>query len=192
MVVESDQCVLRQGGEGTVTLSRRCSWTAAPVPSCRRGVNVLVTAKDGLKAWSATANIEFADIVQQVHQDYLRVGADIITCNNFWTAPTRLERCGLGGEWRRYARAAAENALNVRRGQSRSYPCALITKRRPRRRSFNTALTERFRMESACLPRTGRRNSPIQRPISMVPCGAGEKGTVPYSRVLDLRKSSLT
>ncbi len=63
----------------------------------RRGVDVLVGAKDGLKAWSATANIEFADVVQQVHQDYLRVGADIITSNNFWTGPTRLERCGLGG-----------------------------------------------------------------------------------------------
>ena len=80
----------------------------------RRGVDVLVGAKDGLKAWSATANIEFADVVQQVHQDYLRVGSDIITSNNFWTAPTRLERCGLGREWRRYARAAAENALIAR------------------------------------------------------------------------------
>lgn len=48
------------------------------------------------RSWSATANIEFADVVRQVHQDYLRVGADIITSNNFWTAPTRLERCGLG------------------------------------------------------------------------------------------------
>ena len=80
----------------------------------RRGVDVLLGATDGLKAWSATANIEFADVVQQVHQDYLRVGADIITSNNFWTGPTRLERCGLGGEWRRYARAAAENALKAR------------------------------------------------------------------------------
>ena len=80
----------------------------------RRGVDVLLGATDGLKAWSATANIEFADVVQQVHQDYLRVGADIITSNNFWTGPTRLERCGLGGEWRRYARAAAEIALKAR------------------------------------------------------------------------------
>ncbi len=80
----------------------------------RRGVDVLLGATDGLKAWSATANVEFADVVQQVHQDYLRVGADIIISNNFWTGPTRLERCGLGGEWRRYARAAAENALKAR------------------------------------------------------------------------------
>ena len=44
----------------------------------RRGADVLLGATDRLKAWSATANIEFADVVQQVHQDYLRVGADII------------------------------------------------------------------------------------------------------------------
>ena len=44
----------------------------------RRGVDVLKGATDRLKAWSATANVEYADVVQQVHQDYLRVGADII------------------------------------------------------------------------------------------------------------------
>ena len=44
----------------------------------RRGVDVLRGATDRLQAWSATANIESADVVQQVHQDYLRVGADII------------------------------------------------------------------------------------------------------------------
>ena len=98
--LNEDQSLLLDGGTGSELQ--------------RRGVDVLVGAKDGLKAWSATANIEFADVVQQVHQDYLRVGADIITSNNFWTSPTRLERCGLGREWRRYARAAAENALKAR------------------------------------------------------------------------------
>ncbi len=80
----------------------------------RRGADVLKGARDGLKAWSATANVEYAEVVQQVHQDYLRVGADIIISNNFWTTPTRLERTGLAREWKRYARAAAENALRAR------------------------------------------------------------------------------
>ncbi|MDE2715857.1 MAG: homocysteine S-methyltransferase family protein, partial [Chloroflexota bacterium] len=44
----------------------------------RRGADVLKDAEDRLKAWSATANIEYAEVVQQVHSDYLRVGADII------------------------------------------------------------------------------------------------------------------
>jgi S-methylmethionine-dependent homocysteine/selenocysteine methylase len=40
---------------------------------------------DKLGPWSATANLDAADVVQQVHQDYLRVGADIIISNNFRT-----------------------------------------------------------------------------------------------------------
>ena len=40
----------------------------------RRGVDVLKGATDRLKAWSATSNIENADVVQQVHQDYLARG----------------------------------------------------------------------------------------------------------------------
>ena len=43
----------------------------------RRGADVLTKAEDRPKAWSATANIKYADVVQQVHSDYLRVGADI-------------------------------------------------------------------------------------------------------------------
>ena len=50
----------------------------------RRGANVLKGATSRLKAWSATANIEFSEVVQQVHKDYLRVGADIIISNNFF------------------------------------------------------------------------------------------------------------
>ena len=80
----------------------------------RRGADVLKGATDRLKAWSATANLEFADVVRQVHRDYLRVGADIIISNNFWTIPSRLEGIGLRDRWREYARAAGENALAAR------------------------------------------------------------------------------
>ena len=64
----------------------------------RRGVNVLKDATDKLEAWSATANIDNPDVVQQVHQDYLRVGADIITSNNFWTTPTAMEWREMGAQ----------------------------------------------------------------------------------------------
>ncbi len=80
----------------------------------RRGADVLKEAEDRLKAWSATANIEYADVVQQVHSDYLRVGADIIISNNFWTTPTRLERIGERDNWRKYATAAIRNAVKAR------------------------------------------------------------------------------
>lgn len=80
----------------------------------RRGVDVLKGATDRLKAWSATCNIEFFDVVQQVHRDYLRVGAELIISNNFWTTPSRLSRVGLADRWEEYARAAGQNALAAR------------------------------------------------------------------------------
>ena len=80
----------------------------------RRGVDVLKGATGVLKAWSATSNIENADVVQQVHQDYLRVGAEIIISNNFWNTPTAMERIGMRDQWKDYATAAAENAVKAR------------------------------------------------------------------------------
>ncbi len=80
----------------------------------RRGVNVLKGAEDRLKAWSATANIDNADVVQQVHRDYLRVGADIIISNNFWTTPSAMDRIGLRDRWKEYAGAAADNTTMAR------------------------------------------------------------------------------
>ena len=82
----------------------------------RRGADVLkgASVERGLEAWSATANVEFADVVQQVHQDYARVGADIHLSNNFWTNKPRLEPIGLGDRWEEYARAAGEIAIKAR------------------------------------------------------------------------------
>ena len=80
----------------------------------RRGVDVLLGSTGRLKAWSATANLAAGDVVRQVHQDYLRVGADIITSNNFWTSPSRLATLDAGEDWRTYAEAAARNALAAR------------------------------------------------------------------------------
>ena len=81
----------------------------------RRGVDVLRGATaDKLMAWSATANVTDADVVQQVHQDYLRVGADIIISNNFWTIPSAMDLIGLRDHWKEYAAAAADNAVTAR------------------------------------------------------------------------------
>jgi S-methylmethionine-dependent homocysteine/selenocysteine methylase len=81
----------------------------------RRGVEVLLGSKgDKLGPWSATANLDAADVVQQVHQDYLRVGADIIISNNFRTTRTRLAPVGLGDRWTEYAEAAGRLAVRAR------------------------------------------------------------------------------
>ena len=81
----------------------------------RRGVEVLLGSQgDKLGPWSATANLDAADVVQQVHQDYLRVGADIIISNNFRTTRTRLAPVGLGDRWTEYARAGGRIAVRAR------------------------------------------------------------------------------
>ena len=82
----------------------------------RRGVNVLkdATVETGLETWTAQANVDAADVVQQIHQDYLRVGADVIISNNFWTIPTVMRRSGLEDRWEEYARAAGHNAVVAR------------------------------------------------------------------------------
>ena len=81
----------------------------------RRGVEVLVdTTADHMGGWSAYANLDAPDVVQQVHRDYLRVGAEVIISNNFWTSRSKLSRFGLGDRWEEYARAAVENAVKAR------------------------------------------------------------------------------
>ncbi len=82
----------------------------------RRGVNVLkdATESKGLETWTAQANVDAGDVVTQIHQDYLRVGADVIISNNFWTSPTVLRRSGLEDRWEEFATAAARNAVTAR------------------------------------------------------------------------------
>jgi homocysteine S-methyltransferase len=81
----------------------------------RRGVYVSHgSTEEQLGPWSATANVEAPEVVRQVHEDYLRLGVDIITSNNFWTSRARLDMIGKGDEWERYTRAAAEIALAAR------------------------------------------------------------------------------
>ncbi len=80
-----------------------------------RGVYVSKGAKLGkLGPWSATANIDAPEVVRAVHEDYLNIGADILTSNNFWTSAARLDIAGLGDQWERYTRAAAEIAVSTR------------------------------------------------------------------------------
>jgi S-methylmethionine-dependent homocysteine/selenocysteine methylase len=81
----------------------------------RRGVYVSKGAAKGkLGPWSATANVDAPEVVRAVHEDYLRLGADVITANTFWTNRPRLDMVGLGDEWERYARTAGELAIAAR------------------------------------------------------------------------------
>ena len=81
----------------------------------RRGVNVSKgSTNEKLGPWSATANVDAPSIVRQVHEDYLRLGVDIITSNSFWTNRPKLAVIGLSDRWEEYTRAAGELAIQAR------------------------------------------------------------------------------
>ncbi len=52
-------------------------------------------AMDG-NVWSGAAHIDHADVVREVHEDYIRAGAEIITANTFATARHVLDSIGEG------------------------------------------------------------------------------------------------
>ena len=81
----------------------------------RRGVNVSKGSTDTqLAVWSGSANLDAPNVVRQVHEDYLRLGADLIISNNFWTSRPKLETIGEADNWEEYTRAGGEIAIQAR------------------------------------------------------------------------------
>lgn len=81
----------------------------------RRGVNVDKGSTSGvLGVWSASANLDAPEVVRQVHEDYLKAGADIVTSNNFYTSKEMLAMIGEEGRWEEYTRRGGELAIEAR------------------------------------------------------------------------------
>jgi len=81
----------------------------------RRGVNVDKGATDEkLGVWSASANIDAPGVVRQVHEDYLKIGSEIVTSNNFYTTRAMLTLIGEEERWEEYTRRGAELAVQAR------------------------------------------------------------------------------
>jgi S-methylmethionine-dependent homocysteine/selenocysteine methylase len=73
---------------------------------------------DGL-AWSGRASLEQPDVVQAVHESYVRAGAEVIIANTFAASRAALEPAGLGdqvAETNRRAVAAAQRARDAAAG----------------------------------------------------------------------------
>src|SRR5262249_2130998 len=82
----------------------------------RRGVNVSKgsSVEGGLGAWSAPAVEEAPDVLRAVHEDYLRLGVDVVTANSYNTNRGQLARVGLAHKMEEYSRRAVEIAREAR------------------------------------------------------------------------------
>lgn len=64
--------------------------------------------------WSAGALFEHADVVQKLHEDYIRAGADVIIANTFATSRHMLEPAGYGEQLESLNKTAVKAALQAR------------------------------------------------------------------------------
>jgi S-methylmethionine-dependent homocysteine/selenocysteine methylase len=65
-------------------------------------------------AWSARANLEQPDVVQRVHEEYIRAGAEVIIANSYAASRAALGPAGLGDCVAEVNRAAVRAALRAR------------------------------------------------------------------------------
>ena len=65
-------------------------------------------------AWSARANLDKPDVVQRVHEEFIRAGAEVIIANTFAASRAALEPAGLGGCVADANRSAVGAALRAR------------------------------------------------------------------------------
>ena len=65
-------------------------------------------------AWSARANLERPDMVQRVHEEYIRAGAEVIIANTYAASRAALAPAGLGGHVAEANRSAVRAALRAR------------------------------------------------------------------------------
>jgi homocysteine S-methyltransferase len=70
--------------------------------------------------WSADANINHPDLIQQIHRDYIVAGADFITTNTFRTTPRAYAKAGLSSqnseESVHKAKTSLEKAVELAKG----------------------------------------------------------------------------
>ena len=67
-------------------------------------------------AWSGVANLDNLDVVQQVHEDNIRAGADVIIANSFATSRVMFRTAGLEDRFEEANRRSVEAAIAARRG----------------------------------------------------------------------------
>ena len=84
----------------------------------RRGA----TPRDGL--WSAGALLDCPETVVDIHADYIRAGAEVITTNSYSTIPSYLEKHGLETRYEELARLAGSLAKTAVRRSNKAVQIA--------------------------------------------------------------------
>ena len=92
--LESDDVVLVDGGTGSELQRRGVAMSEA--------------------AWSGPAAYTHKNVLREIHSDYVRAGAEVITTNTFGTTRFVLEAAGLGDEFKKINRLALEAAKESR------------------------------------------------------------------------------
>jgi S-methylmethionine-dependent homocysteine/selenocysteine methylase len=76
-------------------------------------------------AWSGRANLERPEVVQLVHEAYVRAGAEVIIANTFAASRAALEPAGLGSRVAEANRNAVGAALRARQAAAAGRPVAI-------------------------------------------------------------------
>ena len=82
-------------------------------------------AQMGEGSWSAMATNSHADVLRQIHVDYIEAGADLITTNTFGTSRSVLGPLGQGSEVVAINQRAADIALEAREKAGAGRPVAV-------------------------------------------------------------------
>jgi len=64
--------------------------------------------------WSAQVMLDTPDIVRELHADFIKAGARVITLNSYSVTPERLERDGLASDFERLQKSAMDIARAAR------------------------------------------------------------------------------
>jgi homocysteine S-methyltransferase len=67
-----------------------------------------------LPLWSGSANLDAPELVKQIHEDYVKAGADIIVTNTFRTNPRPWKKVGREDEAAEATKRAIEIAIEVK------------------------------------------------------------------------------
>lgn len=70
--------------------------------------------KAGYGEWAVAALYEDPDLVREIHTDYIRVGADVITTNSYGTTRTRMKAVDMEDRFEALLRRAGELAYDAR------------------------------------------------------------------------------